>query len=58
VSSGEVAEADVVLGAVVCLLMDALAGERLLDAWTAGRSTLRGEVLPRSTPQPVEAVAS
>jgi hypothetical protein len=58
VSSGEVAEADVVLGAVVCLLMDALAGERMLDAWTAGRSTLRGEVLPRSTPQPVEAVAS
>jgi hypothetical protein len=38
--------------------MDALAGERMLDAWTAGRSTLRGENLPRSTSLPVEAVAS
>ena len=58
VASGEVAEVDVVFGAVVCLLMDAVAGERMLEAWEAGRSTLLGEVVPRNEPVPVEAVAS
>jgi len=56
VSSGQAAEEDVVLGATVCLLMDAVAGERMLAAWKEGHSTLRGDAPLR--PAPVEAVAS
>ncbi|MET0956191.1 MAG: iron-containing redox enzyme family protein [Cryobacterium sp.] len=33
--------ADVVFGASACLYVDGLAGERMLAAWTAGRSSLR-----------------
>ena len=33
---------DVVLGARACLLLDAVAGRALVDAWAAGRSSLRG----------------
>lgn len=43
VTSGQAEEADVVLGATVCLLMDTIVGERLLDAWENGRSALRVE---------------
>ncbi len=42
VESGQAEEADVVLGAVACLLMDNLVGEPMLAAWEAGRSTLYG----------------
>ena len=41
VRTGQAEEGDVVLGATVCLLMDAVAGEQMLAAWQAGRSTLR-----------------
>jgi len=41
VSSGQAEEEDVVLGAAVCLLMDAIAGEHMLAAWESGHSTLR-----------------
>ncbi len=43
VGSGQAEEEDVVLGATICLLMDAVAGEIMLSDWEAGRSTLRGE---------------
>ncbi len=56
VSSGQAEEADVVLGAAVCLLMDAIAGELMLTDWHAGRSTLRGEA--PGVAASVEAVAS
>jgi hypothetical protein len=56
VASGQAEERDVVLGAVVCLLMDAVAGERMLEAWRAGRSTLRGGAPREETP--VDVVAS
>jgi hypothetical protein len=42
VESGQVEEADVVLGAVACLMMDAVVGELMLRTWAEGRSTLRG----------------
>jgi hypothetical protein len=42
VGSGQAEEEDVVLGATICLLMDAFAGEIMLADWQAGRSTLRG----------------
>ncbi len=41
VESGQATAEDVVFGAVACLLMDAVAGERMLDAWKSGRSALR-----------------
>jgi len=44
VDSGQADEADVVLGATVCLMMDTLVGERLLEAWQAGRSALRADL--------------
>jgi hypothetical protein len=56
VESGQAEEEDVVLGAVTCLLMDAVVGERLLGGWRAGRTTLRGGA--PATAGPVEAVAS
>ncbi len=40
VESGQAEEADVVLGAVACLLMDNVVGEPMLAAWEAGRSAL------------------
>ncbi|HSE09516.1 MAG TPA: iron-containing redox enzyme family protein [Nocardioidaceae bacterium] len=50
VTSGQADERDIVLGVTACLLMDAVVGERLLEAWEDGRSTLRGgavgDVLP------------
>ena len=57
VSSGQAAEEDVVLGATICLLMDAVVGERMLADWEAGRSTLRGGPAT-TTPTAVQAVAS
>ena len=45
VESGQADEADVVLGATVCLMMDTLVGERLLDAWQVGRSALRADLV-------------
>jgi len=56
VSSGQAEEEDVVLGATVCLLMDAVAGERMLAAWESGHSSLRRGA-PVGPPS-VEAVAS
>jgi hypothetical protein len=56
VASGQAEERDVVLGAVACLLMDAVVGERMLADWEAGRSTLRGGPVPVAPV--VEAVAS
>ena len=56
VTSGQAEEDDVALGAVICLLMDALAGERMLADWRAGRSTLRDGA--PGTAGPFEAVAS
>ncbi len=56
VSSGQAAEEDVVLGATICLLMDALGGELMLAEWQAGRSTLRSGT--PTTTAPLEAVAS
>lgn len=55
VREGQAAEEDVLLGAVLCLLMDTVVGERMLAAWKSGRSSLRG---PLSGTAPVEAVAS
>jgi hypothetical protein len=57
VESGQADEEDVVLGAVACLLMDAVVGERMLGAWTDGRSALRGGTLRVGRPA-LEAVAS
>lgn len=57
VASGQAEEEDVVLGAAICLLMDNVVGEPLLEAWTAGRSTLRGAEGADPAPA-VEAVAS
>jgi hypothetical protein len=57
VATGQAEEADVVLGATVCLLMGQVAGEPLLESWRAGRSSL----LPEPTPphaDPLAAVAS
>lgn len=41
VADGQAEEADVILGAATCLLMDAVVGEIVLGDWRAGRSTLR-----------------
>jgi hypothetical protein len=41
VSTGQAEERDVVLGSAICLLMDTVVGERMLEDWEAGRSTLR-----------------
>jgi hypothetical protein len=57
VESGQAEEEDVVLGAVACLLMDAVVGELMLGAWTEGRSTLRGGAVRVGHPA-FEAVAS
>jgi hypothetical protein len=57
VESGQAEEEDVVLGAVMCLLMDAIVGEQMLGAWAEGRSTLRGGALRTGDPA-LEAVAS
>ena len=56
VESGQADEEDVVLGAVACLLMDAVVGEGMLGTWTEGRSALRGTV--RVGRPALEAVAS
>lgn len=63
VSTGQAEERDVVFGGVACLVMDAVVGELMLDAWADGRSTLHGgpvEVSPvlADGDGPVEAVAS
>ncbi|GAB2735797.1 iron-containing redox enzyme family protein [Nocardioides pakistanensis] len=68
VTSGQAEERDVVFGVVACLLMDAVVGELMLDAWNDGRSTLHGGPVSVSPPvpsptveseaEPVEAVAS
>lgn len=52
VSTGQATEADVVLGAVVCLLMDNVVAEPMLTAWERGESSLRGPlpVGPGSAP--------
>jgi hypothetical protein len=42
VATDQVEERDVVLGAVACLLMDAVVGELMLGAWGEGHGTLRG----------------
>jgi hypothetical protein len=34
---------DILFGAAACLVVDGWAGAHMLDAWTAGRSSLRGE---------------
>jgi hypothetical protein len=58
VTSGQAEERDVVLGVTACLLLDAVAGERMLDAWEEGRSTLRGDGPVRAELLRLEAVAS
>jgi hypothetical protein len=61
VSSGQADERDVVFGAAASLLMDAVAGERMLEEWQAGRSTLHGgpvEILAPRNAEAIEAVAS
>lgn len=58
VETGQAEERDVVLGSTICLLMDVVVGERLLEDWTAGRSTLRGHESEATGPGPVRAVAS
>jgi hypothetical protein len=57
VESGQADEEDVVLGAVACLLMDAVVGERMLGSWAEGRSALRGGTVRAGRPA-LEAVAS
>lgn len=52
VETGQAAEAEVVLGAVVCLVMDAVVGEPSLDAWRSGRSALRTDVVAADAPGP------
>jgi hypothetical protein len=46
VADGQAEEADVVLGAVTCLVMDAVVGEAMLGAWESGASALRPAVAP------------
>ena len=58
VGSGQAEERDVVLGATACLVMDAVVGERMLDDWQAGRSTLRGGADDLTVAPALEAVAS
>jgi hypothetical protein len=57
VATGQAEERDVVLGAVACLLMDAVVGELMLGAWGEGHSTLRGGPVRVGHPA-LEAVAS
>jgi hypothetical protein len=58
VGSGQAEERDVVFGVVTCLLMEAVAGERMLEDWQAGRSTLRGGPVEVAVGPDLEAVAS
>ena len=57
VTSGQAEERDVVLGVVACLLMDAVVGELMLEAWADGRRTLRGGAVEARL-STIEAVAS
>jgi hypothetical protein len=54
----QVEAGEVVFGAAACLVMEAIVGERMLEAWQAGRSTLRGGPVDLTAPSTLEAVAS
>lgn len=55
VTTGQADARDVVFGSAACLVMDAVVGERMLDDWEAGRSTLVGGPVEVAV---LEAVAS
>jgi hypothetical protein len=46
---------DILFGASACLLVDGLMGQHMLDAWTAGRSSLR---MPLPVPRPADRSAA
>jgi hypothetical protein len=58
VSADPSLEEDVLFGAAACLVVDAVAGERMLEAWEQGRSTLRSgrETVDPAHPNPVRQI--